>query len=237
MAYPSLVSYTGVSIDVEDPEGMSSFSWQHNVTSVTDGYLIVHAFTSAASGGGVSGVTFNGDTLTYLGYFNFDTPLGGCWVYGLANPDVGNYTVEVTLSGVIAVNEGGVAGSSTFVSGVNQTNPHDASANKNTEDTSITIEVTTDTAQDFAVDAVMALSGLSEDSHALGTGYGGTCWTTYVAVGYTLFASAGANSTVWNQSDSFSFAGVVTGIRPTGETPPTTSVKDIIRKGFIPTCR
>lgn len=93
----------------------SSYSWSHTNNG---NYLSVDVSRLSVPGTTVTGITYNGVSLTNIGTQASGTDAGNVSMWGLVAPATGTHTIAVTLSGVaISV------GNAVSYSGVHQTSP------------------------------------------------------------------------------------------------------------------
>lgn len=97
----SVVS-SGIAFDSASNSGYqaaaSSYSWSHTNAG---NFLAVDVSLLSVPGSSVSGITYNGVSLTKLGSQYTATAIGGVECWGLVAPATGSHTIAVTLSGTL----------------------------------------------------------------------------------------------------------------------------------------
>lgn len=108
----------GIQFDAASNSGYqaaaSSYSWSHTCTGA-DRFLAVDV-SMLSAGQTVSGITYNGVALSFIGARSTVSSVGRIECWGLIAPATGSNTIAVTLSGAIAS-----AGAAVSYTGVNQT--------------------------------------------------------------------------------------------------------------------
>jgi len=99
-----------------------SYTFSHTCTG-SDRYLIVEATTILTTGGSVTGITYNGVSMSLLEGGSVNSGDYYTHVYGLANPASGSNNVVITYSSSDAVLATAIS-----YTGVNQASPIDATA-------------------------------------------------------------------------------------------------------------
>jgi hypothetical protein len=109
------------------PGNVSTFTWSHTCTG-SNLVLVVAVFLQYSNVGDttVTGVTYNGVSLTAQQTIDNSTGLVYGWIGYLKGPATGSNTVSVTLSRALGA-AGAVAAGATSYTGVSQTSPIDAS--------------------------------------------------------------------------------------------------------------
>lgn len=103
----------------QDENDPTSYTFSHTVSSGSNRILLV---TVGHLSGSISGVTWNGQSLTQYANVSFDTPLGILATYYLINPDSGTHDIVVELAGQM-IYEGGSMSIATDYTGVDQSTP------------------------------------------------------------------------------------------------------------------
>lgn len=134
---------------------VSTFSWSHTVTG-SNPILVVGIFGNTGSSGyTVSGVTYNGVSLTVQ-----QTLLASSayltWIGYLIGPSTGTNTIQVTLSTAAGSGGPNVFAGATSFTGVDQVNPIDSAGTTQagTSASTVTLNVTTANANAWIVDVV-----------------------------------------------------------------------------------
>ena len=128
----------------------STASWSHTCTGSSRYLLVGVSMLSLAQT--VSGITYNGVALTFLGSQNSVTGAARTEMWGLIAPTVGTNTIVVTLTGAIAW-----AGNASSYTNVNQAVPTEAwnaaqATNVGAADATVTVTTVAD--RDFTVDVI-----------------------------------------------------------------------------------
>lgn len=136
-----------VAIDATSNSGYqaaaSTYSWGHTCAG-TDRYLAVDVGVLSVPGTTVTGITYNGVALSFIGAKSTVSGAGRVECWGLANPASGSNMIAVTLSASVA--SAGVAAS--YV-GVDQTTPAEGfnsaqATNVGAADATVTVTTSTD---------------------------------------------------------------------------------------------
>lgn len=114
---------TGIQFDAASNSGYqaaaSTYNWSHTCTG-SNRFLAVDVSLLSA-GQTVTGITYNGVALSFIGAQSTVTSFGRVESWGLVNPASGSNSIAVTLSGTIAS-----AGTAVSYTGVHQTTPTEA---------------------------------------------------------------------------------------------------------------
>lgn len=132
------IAYDSVSFDAAG--GASPYTVSHTVSG-TDKFLLVSVRSQVAGGGDVvTGVTYNGTSMTRINTIRSETNNERGYLYYLINPDTGTHDIVVTAS------SGNLIAGGASYTGVDQTSPIDAN-NTSTQGTgtSVSLSVTTTT--------------------------------------------------------------------------------------------
>lgn len=127
------------------------YSWAHTCTG-SNRYLVVGVSMLSVAGSNVSGVTYGGVAMTFLGAIASGSGAIRSELWGLISPATGSNTVEVTLSAALD----SIAGATSFT-GVNQTSPiegYNSATATNVGAADATVNVTTVADNDWVVDCV-----------------------------------------------------------------------------------
>jgi hypothetical protein len=171
---------SGIAFDAASNSGYqaasSSYSWSHTCTGSNRYLLVGISMLSLAQT--VTGITYNGAALTYIGAQNSVTGAARTEMWGLVAPASGTNTIAVTLSGAIAS-----AGNASSYTGVNQTVPTEswnAAQATNVGAADATVNVTTIADNDWTVDilatddtAVTVGTGQTQTGNVTGAGGSG----------------------------------------------------------------
>ena len=154
----------------------STASWSHTCTGSSRYLLVGVSMLSLAQT--VTGITYNGVALTFLGSQNSVTGAARTELWGLVAPASGTNTIAVTLSGAIAWS--GNASSYTNVNQAVPTEAWNAAQATNVGAADATVTVTTVADRDFTVDilatddaAVTVGTGQTQTGNVTGAGGSG----------------------------------------------------------------
>lgn len=129
----------------------SSYSWSHTCTGSNRG-LAVDISLLSVPGTTVSGITYNGIALSFVGAKSTVSGAGRVEQWFLANPASGTNTIAVTLSAAV-----GSAGTAVSYTGVHQTSPTEAfnsAQATNVGATDATVSITTVAVNDWVHGAI-----------------------------------------------------------------------------------
>lgn len=145
----------GIAFDAASNSGeqlaQSSYSWNHTCTGANRYLKVAIGMLSLAQT--VSGITYNGVALTFLGAQSSVSGAARIELWGLAAPTTGTNSIAVTLTG--AVNSGGVASSYTGVHQTSSTEGFNSAQATNVGAADATVDVTTVANNDWVVDGVV----------------------------------------------------------------------------------
>lgn len=178
--YSSFSTVTGVQFDAASNSGYqaaaSTYSWNHTCTG-TNRYLLV-GISMLSLAQTVTGITYNGVALKFLGSKNSVSGAARVEMWGLVAPATGTNSIAVTLSGAIAS-----AGNASSYTTVNQTSPYEAfnsAQATNVGAADATVDVTTVANNDWCVDilatddtAVTVGAGQTQSGNVSGAGGSG----------------------------------------------------------------
>lgn len=146
---------SGIAFDAASNSGeqlaQSSYNWSHTCAG-TDRYLKV-AIGMLSLAQTVSGITYNGVALVFLGAQSSVSGAARIELWGLVAPATGSNTIAVTLTG--AVNSGGVAASYTGVHQTFSTESLNSAQATNVGAADATVDVTTVADNDWVIDGVV----------------------------------------------------------------------------------
>lgn len=128
----------------------STYSWNHTCTG-SNRYLTV-GISMLSLAQTVSGITYNGTPLTFLGAQSSVSGAARVELWGLVNPSSGTNSIAVTLTGAIAS-----AGNASSYTGVHQDSPTEAfnsAQATNVGAADATVNVTSVADKDWAVDII-----------------------------------------------------------------------------------
>lgn len=213
------IGYDATTEGPEPTRGASSETYAHT-NGASANYMTVTILrnddtTTAADD--VTGVTYNGVSMTQLGKYNTSTQEPGVlYIYGLANPATGSNNVVISLTGSTGSRAYSVTNSYT---GVAATGQPDASNTGTTVGTSLTVSVTTVDDNAWLIGAMGVNSGGVTQSAGTGTVLRGAVTTgdnlgSYDANSPT--SPAGSDSLVMNSSASRTMYGLVLSLAAEG---------------------
>lgn len=144
-------------------ESGSSLTFSHTCTG-SNLLLLVGVASNSTNGTDVSGVTYNGVAMTLIG--TKASADNETYLFRLVAPAAGANNVVVSFTEDRIIRAGAVS-----VTGVNQATPIGATGNASGSGTDITVDVTTDTANSWILDAIASGAGAA---HTLTVGAGQT---------------------------------------------------------------
>ncbi len=148
-------SDVGITHDASSNSGYNTadanYLWSHTCSG-TDRYLVVGISMLSVAGSSVSGITYNGVALGFLGAVSSVSGAVRSELWGVVAPDTGTHDIDVTLSAALDS-----IGSASSFTGVHQTSPvegfNSASAT-NVGAADATVDITTVADNDWVIDNV-----------------------------------------------------------------------------------
>ena len=207
-------AYSAIAIDNTSSDlitGGSSLNVSHTTSSGSDRFMLVGISLWNADLETVTGVTYSGQNLTYVGARIQDND-SRVEIWKLVNPPVTTSDVRISFDG--SVQNGAGAGVMTFT-GVDQSSPHDVFQSNSGESGRATLTVSSETN-----DLVFAVAAAEEQDSSMSISLGDQKWNyrpngrgKLTGAGATL---AGAMSTNfrWNLGDSDDWATAGVSINP-----------------------
>ena len=207
-------AYSAIAIDNTSSDlinGGSSLNVSHTTGSGSDRFMLVGISLWNADLETVTGVTYSGQNLTYVGARIQDND-SRVEIWKLVNPPVTTSDVRISFDG--SVQNGAGAGVMTFT-GVDQSTPHEVFQSNSGESGQATLTVTSETN-----DLVFAVAAAEEQDSSMSISLGDQRWNyrpngrgKLTGAGATL---AGATSTNfrWNLGDSDDWATAGVSINP-----------------------